>query len=214
MKRAPKALIVVTVFTAVFMLSANFGWAQDEASAPPADTPAAAPAEAPAAAPAEAPAAVATAKDGPRFRWGIALNGGLEKLSVVSGPMGGLDVRLGLQLNDLLGFYAQSFLALGSVGTNVGGALISGFTGTFAVAAMAEATILDRFFAGAGVGYGVLNNPSGFMFQARAGGYPLMGRAADSVRRKGLMLGLDVRTVFVDGGTGLLVMGAVGYEAF
>lgn len=158
--------------------------------------------------------AVPAQTDGPRFRWGISAAGGLEKVSVVSGPMFGLDSRLGLQLNDLLGFYAQAHLSFGSLSTAAGGIGITGFTGTFSVAGMAEATLIDRFFAGAGVGWGLLNNPNGFMFQARLGGYPLMSRAAGGARRRGLMVGADLRTIFVDGATGILVLGSVGYEAF
>jgi hypothetical protein len=41
-----------------------------------------------------------------------------------------------------------------------------------------------------------------------------MGRSADGIRRKGLMVGVDVRSVFVDGATGVLIMGCIGYEAF
>ena len=87
-------------------------------------------------------------------------------------------------------------------------------TGAFSLAGMAEVTLIDRFFAGAGFGFGVLNNPSGPMFQARLGGYPLMGRGENGIRRKGLMVGVDLRTIFVDGATGVLVLGSVGYEAF
>ncbi len=160
-----------------------------------------------------APAALAV-QDGPRFRWGISGGGGIESVSVVSGAMFGADCRLGLQLNDLLGFYAQAHLSLGSLSGEAGGIGITGFTGTFTAAGIAEVTLMDRFFAGAGVGYGVLNNPSGFMFQARVGGYPLMSRAINGIRRKGLMVGADLRTIFVNGATGILVLGSIGYEAF
>ncbi|HEY3355034.1 MAG TPA: hypothetical protein VGQ83_17405 [Polyangia bacterium] len=51
------------------------------------------------------------------------------------------------------------------------------------------------------------------MFQARAGGY-LMGKGENGVRRKGLMIGVDLRTIFVQGATGVLVTGSIGYEAF
>lgn len=163
------------------------------------------------------PVAAPGAPDGVRFRGGIALSAGLESVSddfdnSVSGLMVGVDGRIGVQLNDLLGFYAQPHLSFGSLSTAGAGGL-SGFTGTFTVAAMAEVTLVDRFFVGAGFGYGVLNNPSGPMFQARVGGYPLMGRG-EGARRKGLMVGVDLRTIFASGLTGILVLGSVGYEAF
>ena len=126
--------------------------------------------------------------------------------------MFGLDVRLGWQFSHLLAIYAQPHLSFGSLGTGVGG--VSGFTGTFVGTVMGEATFIDRFFAGAGIGYGVFNNPSGVAIDLRAGGYPLMGVAENGIRRKGLMLGVDFRTVFLDGATGVLFMGCVGYEAF
>lgn len=208
-----KALIAVSTI----LLYGTSAWAQGAdappAAAPPAAAPPAAAAPPTAAPPAAAPAAAS--EDGARFRWGISLAGGLEKVSILSGPMFGVDSRLGFQLNHLLGFYLQTHLSLGSLSLSDGssvGLFGAGLTGTFTVAGMAEVTLMDRFFAAAGVGVGVLNNPSGFMFQARVGGYPLMGKYG--ARRKGLMVGLDFRSIFIDGATGILVLGAIGYEAF
>jgi hypothetical protein len=161
-----------------------------------------------------APPAAVVPQSGMRFRGGISLATGVEKVSVVSGEMYGLDGRLGVQVNDLLGIYVQPHLSFGSLSGQAGGTGITGMTGTFSIAAMGEATFVDRFFAGAGLGYGVLNNPSGPMFQARAGGYLLETRGEDGVRRKGLMAGVDLRTVFVDGATGVLVLASIGYEKF
>ncbi len=167
-----------------------------------------------------APAAAAPAApaDGGRFRFGINPTVGLERVSAsgasVSGVMYGGDLRLGWQINNLLAVYAQPHLSFGSLGTSVGGVPISGGTGTFVVSALAEGTFIDRLFVGAGGGYGVLNNPSGFTFEARAGGYPLMGKGKDGIRRKGLMIGGDFRSIFVSGATGILLMACVGYEAF
>jgi hypothetical protein len=140
--------------------------------------------------------------------------GGIEKVSVVSGGMFGLDGRLGVQWSDLLGFYVQPHLSFGSLSGEAGGVGVTGGTGTFSVAAMAEATLVDRFFFGAGFGYGILNNPSGPMLQARAGGYLLTSRAEDGIRRKGLMAGVDLRTIFIEGATGVLVIASIGYEKY
>jgi hypothetical protein len=128
--------------------------------------------------------------------------------------MYGADLRLGWQVNNLLAIYAQPHLSFGSLGTSVAGAPISGGTGTFTGTVIGEVTLVDRVFAGAGVGYGLLNNPSGPAIEARAGAYPLMGRGEDGIRRKGLMVGVDFRSVFVSGATGILFMGCIGYEAF
>lgn len=155
-----------------------------------------------------APTSPVTPKDGGRFRFGINGAGGFESVGPLSGPMFGLDLRLGYQINDLLAVYAQPHLSLGSIGSGA----ISGLTGTFVTTVMAEATLADRFFVGAGVGFGVLNNPSGFAFEARAGAYPLMSHA--DADRSGLMLGVDVKTVFTGAATGVVVLGCLGYESF
>jgi hypothetical protein len=153
-----------------------------------------------------------------RFRFGINATTGLESVSAsgssISGMMYGLDLRLGWQVDDLLAIYAQSHLSGGSLGTSAGGIEISGATGTLVATVMGEATLIDRFFAGAGLGYGIFNNPSGLALELRAGGYPLMGHGDDGVRRKALMLGVDFRTVFLDGATGTMIMGCLGYESF
>lgn len=192
---------IVVTLCSMIILQASFARAQDAAAA----------AAAPAAAP---PAAAVATQSGARFRGGISLATGIEKVSVVSGEMYGLDGRLGVQLNDLLGIYVQPHLSFGSLSGQAGGLGITGTTGTFSIAAMGEATFIDRLFAGAGLGYGVLNNPSGPMFQARAGGYLLETRAEDGIRRKGLMAGVDLRTIFVNGATGVLVLASIGYEKF
>src|SRR6059058_4784766 len=121
---------------------------------------------------------MANASIGGRFRWGINAAAGLEDVSgggtSVSGPMFGLDVRLGWQLSEMFAVYAQPHLSFGSLSTSGGGFNVSGGTGTFVGTLMGEATFNDMFFAGAGFGYGVLNNPSGLTVEARGGLYPLM----------------------------------------
>jgi hypothetical protein len=160
----------------------------------------------------------AAARDRGRFRFGINGSGGLERVSAngasASGPMVGMDLRFGWQFNDLLAVYFQPHLSFGSLEANGGGARVSGFTGTFMGTVLGEVTFFDRLFAGAGIGYGVFNNPSGFAIDVRAGGYPLMGRSEQGPRRKGLMLGADFRTVFLDGANGIHLTGCLGYEAF
>jgi hypothetical protein len=191
------------------MLIAATAVAQEETSGAPAEASLAAEAS---------PAAASPIADGARFRFGIAGVAGLESVSAtgasVSGPMFGLDLRLGMQINNMFAVYAQPHLSFGSLSAHVPGAAISGATGTVIATVLGEATFADRFFAGAGIGYGVLNNPSGFTLHLRAGGYPLMGKADNGIRRKGLMLGIDFRTVFINGATGLLITGGLGYEAF
>jgi hypothetical protein len=176
-----------------------------------------APAPDPASAPDAAAAPAPEAADGGRFRFGINGTVGLESVSSggssVSGAMYGLDLRFGWQFSHMLAIYAQPHLSFGSL-SGGSGTGVSGFTGTFVGTIMGELTFLDRFFAGAGLGYGVFNNPSGFALDFKAGGYPLMGHGENGIRRKGLMVGLDFRPVFLSGATGILVMGCVGYESF
>jgi hypothetical protein len=204
------------VSAAIFvLLLTSTAFAQPTSNAPeaPPSEPAAAPAPPP-------PSEPAPAADGGRFRFGINATAGVESVSAdnsnasLSGPMFGLDVRLGYQVMNLLAIYAEPHLSFGSLGTGAGGVPISGGTGTFVGTALAEVTLIDRLFVAAGAGYGVLNNPSGFAIEARIGGYPLMVRSDKGPRRKGLMLGGTFRDVFVDGATGTLFMGCIGYEAF
>ncbi|MBW2460780.1 MAG: hypothetical protein JRH11_03980 [Deltaproteobacteria bacterium] len=140
-------------------------------------------------------------------------------MSAGAGPMlwdgptlayGGADVRLGVQINQLIGIYAQPQLGFYS-GTWSGSTGVGGLVG---ISAGADFTFFDRLFVGAGAGYGVLNNPSGFELHFRLGGYPLMGGGVTRARRKGLMVGVDIRVHFLDGATFFAPTFAIGYEAF
>lgn len=101
-----------------------------------------------------------------------------------------------------LGLYAGG----GTGGTGVGG-LVGGSVG-------ADFTFIDRLFVGGGVGYAILNNPSGAELHFRLGGYPLMSKSTEKPRRKALMVGVDFRLHFVEGYTFVAPTFAVGYEAF
>jgi len=70
-------------------------------------------------------------------------------------------------------------------------------------------------FVGAGLGYTVYNSPGGLSPLLRLGGYPLMIRSDQKARRKGLMLGVDLRFTSLDGlKTIVMPTFNVGYEAF
>jgi len=148
--------------------------------------------------------------DGARFRFGIALSGGGAFVSDWKLGMAGLDIRLGAQINHLFAVYAQPFFMVGG-GERAG---ITGVTGFAGGTLVLDATFADRFFAGIGGGGVVLNNPAAGVLHIRAGVYPAMGRGPNGIRRKGLMLGVDVRPCFASGITVLSVMGSIGYEAF
>ncbi len=96
----------------------------------------------------------ASGADGPRFRFGISAGGGFLA-GPVSGGYGGGDLRLGVQVNDLVAVYAQPQLGYyGADGSSIGGGLLG-------ATAIVDVTLIDRFFVGAGGGYAILINPSG-----------------------------------------------------
>ena len=152
-----------------------------------------------------------------RLRLGFDGVVGLESISAggvsFSGAMFGVEGRIGWQLNDMFALYAEPHLSFGSLSTSVAGGSFGGGTGTFVGTLMGEATFQDQFFAGAGLGFGVLNNPSGFALEARGGWYPLRWQGENG-RRKALMVGASFRTIFAGGGTGILALATVGYEWF
>ncbi len=148
--------------------------------------------------------------DGVRFRGGISGGGGGMFLNGYSLGLGGVDGRLGVQINDLIGVYAQPQLAIygGSVGAATG---IGGIVGGSAVV---DFTFLDQIFVGIGGGGALLNNPAAGELHIRAGGYPVMGFGEDNIRRKGLMIGADLRVFFVSSVVLISPTVNIGYEAF
>lgn len=185
-----------------------------EGAAPAAATPAPPAAAAVAATGGDTSKAVA---DGVRFRFGV--DGGLGFFTAANevGPASvscmyyGVDLRFGAQINNLIGVYAQPTLGYYSAGN--GGALAGG--GLIGTTVGADATFIDRLFVGAGVGYTVYNSPGGVTPILRLGGYPLMSRSDQKARRKGLMVGADLRFTFLDGlKTIVMPTFNVGYEAF
>lgn len=220
--RFPLAVVATIALTNLALTNVALA---DEAEAPAADAPAAV--ERPIAEEPAKPQAKPTPVpeesediDEPRFRGAIAGGGGAEILigsgdSITAG-MGGIDGRLGVQVMDLLGIYAQLHTSLGSFGDLGTGVAFAGITGTVAATLVADFTFIDQIFVGAGAGYGVLNNPHGPVVHIRAGGYPYMDFGEDGIRRKGLMLGLDMRIFVLPDSDVVAVypMAQIGYEAF
>jgi hypothetical protein len=215
-------LAIAAVLTASALAQAQE--AEPEATDKPPATEEAAPAEA-ATSPTPAPAPAAAAggdttvpvKDGPRFRFGVAAGMGFFTAasevgsSEISCTYYGGDLRLGAQINDLIGVYAQP--TLGYYTADDVGFLAAG--GLLGVAVVADVTLIDRLFVGAGVGYTVYNSPAGVTPMLRIGGYPLMGRSEQKTRRKGLMLGADLRFTSLEGlKTIVMPTFNLGYEAF
>jgi len=218
-----KKLIVESwVMAAALTVSAQALAADPEAtgSEPAAEGPAPAEAAAPTTLPSAqvAPAGDAvTVQDGVRFRFGV--SGGLGFFTAasevgsakISCKYYGLDLRFGAQINNLIGVYAQPTLGYYTAGD--GGALAAG--GLLGMNVVADFTLMDHFFAGAGLGYTIYNNPGGVTPMLRVGGYPLMSRSDVKARRKGLMLGVDLRFTSLEGlKTIVMPTFNLGYEAF
>jgi hypothetical protein len=167
--------------------------------------------------------------DGPRFRGGVALSGGGLAGGGVQSGLGlfGVDGRIGVQINNLIGVYGQPYLGVG------GGSGL--FIGTVGALVMVDFTFIDHIFVGAGGGgglvfggvsapvacfNGVCDSSSGGAFTAgqahlRLGGYPVVAQGLNGIRRKGLMVGLDLAVHIVPGiGPLFQPMVGVGYEAF
>ena len=162
-------------------------------------------------------ATTAAVVDGARFRFGV--SGGIGFFTAasevgsakVSCTYYGLDLRFGAQINDMFAVYAQP--TLGYYTANGAGALAAG--GLLGATVGADVTLVDRFFVGAGLGYTVYNNPAGLTPILRVGAYPLMSHSDQKARRKGLMLGADLRFTSLDGlKTIVMPTFNLGYEAF
>jgi hypothetical protein len=208
MKRARRvrlSWVMVVVSSLLVALPAAAQEPPAEAAPPPAE---AAPPPPPPLPPAPLPPP--PAQDGPRFRGGVSFAGGGAFVAGWGLGFAGVDGRLGVQLNNLIGIYAQPYFMLGygERGT------VKAFTGFAGATAQVDFTFLDRFFAGAGAGGAILNNPGAGELHVRLGAYPLFARGLDGVRRKGLMVGLDMRVYFASGFQIVNVMGGVGYEAY
>jgi hypothetical protein len=149
-------------------------------------------------------------EDSIRFRGGVSVAAGGVFASGLSGFQAGVDGRVGIQINSLLGVYLQPHLVFGPASDGGNSSVIGVLAGTGVV----DLTLFDRLFLGAGGGFGIVNSPYGPVVHFRIGGYPAMGRGESGGRRKGLMFGADVRIYLTDVATAVEATGGIGYEAF
>lgn len=149
-------------------------------------------------------------RDGVRFRGGVALAGGGLFIAGYGLGLGGVDGRLGVQINNMIGVYAQPYITFG--GGKIAGT--PGVTGTAGSNVLVDFTFKDQIFVGAGGGGGLIGGLTAGQAHLRLGGYPVVERGLNGIRRKGLMLGLDLGLHFGSGFTLLQPMLSVGYEAF
>lgn len=154
--------------------------------------------------------------DDVRFRGGISAGGGGLFLGGYTFGLGGVDGRLGVQINDLVGIYAQPQLAIYGGSVSIGsGRSLPGVGGIVGGSALVDFTFIDHVFVGVGGGGALLNNPAAGELHFRVGGYPAVGFSRNKIQRKGLMIGADLRVFFVQGGLTLFSPTAsIGYEAF
>jgi hypothetical protein len=149
-------------------------------------------------------------RDGVRFRGGVALTGGGLFVDGYALGLGGIDGRIGVQINNLIGVYAQPYLTFG--GGQVAGA--TGVTGTVGSDVIVDFTFLDQIFVGAGAGAGIIGSLVAEQAHLRVGGYPVVARGLNGIRRKGLMIGADLSVHFTSGAVIMQPMVSIGYEAF
>lgn len=219
MRSSSLVVVCLASWTAVAGADNANGLPDDPDAAPPITAPATlAPAAMPAPVaivPAVAPAPTPRMPSG--FRNGLSMSAGQEFGTTntnidISGQLYGLDWRIGARLAPEWSIYLQTHLSLGTADISNGQ---SGYTGNLASALMGERDLPGRTFVAVGGGYGVLNNPSGPLFAARAGWYPVP-HSAGVARR--LNLALDARFYFVEQGGESLTMNHVavslGYDRF
>ncbi len=164
-----------------------------------------------------------------RFRWGISALGGPLFTGGGSGGVGGVDVRLGAQINRMIGVYAQPVALIGAgassgVAGSSASALVAGGIGVlgdftfgdiFYVAAGPE--LMSATGGGSSVSVGGVNQSTSayagtfFSVAARTG---LVLGSMKPERRKAFQIGLDFRMIFTSGDPTIVPLLALGYEAF
>lgn len=189
----------------------------DETKAPEA------PAAAAAAAPAKAPAANDEEHEDLRLRIGFNLGGGYAFVGSAGGPAIGLGFRVGVQVNRLIGAYYQT-------GANV--LVVSGGGNTAAASfipnsAMLSLTPVDMFEVAAGpsvdyFGYGAVSTGAGSATAAGGVAFGIAGRAAlhlggrnaETGRRSGFTIGVDVHPIFAAGDVAVPITLGLGGDWF
>jgi len=123
-----------------------------------------------------------------RFRWGISGLGG-PYMGAYKGGAGGLDLRFGWQLNDNIGIVAQPHLALGfGAQSDENSASISA-TALSGVGGLADYTVADFFYAGAGLGVSTGGFASGSISSSSGSAQVADGPFFDVPFRIGIALG-------------------------
>jgi hypothetical protein len=168
----------------------------------------------------------------PRFRWGVWFEGGPYFYGSSTGGAGGTNVRMGVQVNEMLGFYGQAIGVLG------GGASVkptgttpainaSAFVGA-GFAAMADLTLGNLFFIAAGpeLMAGIIGadrqDPKTLKTEAAAGAFfsiaarmgLALGNTTNPKQRRAFTFGLDFHMVLTPFDPVIAPMIALGYDQF
>lgn len=165
-----------------------------------------------------------------RFRFGVSGMGG-PMMGAYEGGAGGIDLRLGYQINNTFGIYAQPVGLVGvgaSVDADEARASALALAG---VGLLFEVTPINLFYFALGPEYltGAVGTASASASstsagaEARAATGPFLsiaGRAGLALgsskpnRRNAFTIGLDARVVFAPGGPAILPLLALGFDAF
>ncbi len=201
--------------------------AGEPATAPAAAPPPAAPPPAAAPPPVQKPAAAPEEEEEKaRFRWGISALGGPLLMGGNTGGVGGVDVRLGAQISNMIGIYGQPVALIGggasaSTTGSSASALVMGGVG-----ALVDFTFADLFYVAVGpefmsgatgssrvgvTGTGSSAESGTFFSVAARAGFAL--GSMKPTRRKAFTIGLDFRTIFTEDPV-VAPLVALGYDAF
>lgn len=143
----------------------------------------------------------------------------------VSGGVGGLDLRFGAQINNMLGVYGQPVLLLGAGASSSASGVDATAFAMYGVGVLGDITLADFIYLAAGpeLARAALAEAKTSTGTARAfsGAYLSIatraGLALGSVRpnkRKAFIIGLDMRVMFTPGDPLLTPCLALGYESF
>jgi hypothetical protein len=206
-----KKIIIISLAIAVVVCMANRALAQESASTATEEG--------------AADAEPSDEESSSRFRWGISVGGG-PLLGGWEGGAGGIDARFGMQLDQLLGIYAQPIALVGAgASVDAEGASAAGLA-TVGVGALADITLVDLVYVALGpellfgeFGSAEVEINSASAKAASGAFFSIASRAGialgsmEPTGRSAFAIGLDMHIVFVDG-VAIMPMIFLGYESF
>ncbi|MBN2801644.1 MAG: hypothetical protein JXR91_00980 [Deltaproteobacteria bacterium] len=170
--------------------------------------------------------AAETEKFFPRFRFGVSGMGG-PILGDIRGGAGGLDLRAGVQINELIGAYIQPMVALGAgASSSDTSASLSGLA-VAGLAAMAEFDFINMLFVAVGpeilaggIAEASVSETSGSGSASKGPYFGIAARAGVAIgktrphRRSKFSIALDMHVIFAPNAVAVLPMIAFGFDMF